>query len=462
VKQGMAAMPAKLNPVSFETVAFPLEKIRPVNPPKSNMKIYRIVVALFLFACVYARPANGAENEITVWSWFVSSTMDKSIKAFEEKNPGLKVKYTYYNYSPQYITALKAAAASNSLPDIIGLQPGSLTQQYREQLAPLNSYAAKEWGDDWASKVFPVALKQLTMGNPPNDPNYYLLPQESQVLVIWYNKEIFQKLGLAVPQTYQELVDAAKKLSDNGYIPLYQGAADGWQNENVFLMIANQLAPGLVEQAQAGQAPWTSPALVSAMEAWSKLFKDHVFQEGALGARAYPTGAQLFAQGRIGMMALGSWWMQESKFPPPLSKYIQNMSGFDFFYFPALAPGGKPSPPVGGVDIGYGLTKNGTKNPNAWKFLASLVEGEALQQALNDLNDLPSFTGFEPQGEITPNIKQMYDRFIADLPHAENQRIAHPEIADALDNALAGVASGTTSVEDALKRIQEVTDKTLK
>jgi raffinose/stachyose/melibiose transport system substrate-binding protein len=388
--------------------------------------------------------------------------MDKSVKAFEEKNPGLKVNYTYYNYSPQYITALKAAAASNSLPDIIGLQPGSLTQQYREQLVPLNSYAAKEWGDDWASKVFPVALKQLTMGNPPGDSSYYLLPQESQVLTIWYNTAIFNKLGLSVPQTYQELVNAAKKLSENGYIPLYQGAADGWQNENVFLMIANQLAPGLVEKAQAGQAPWSSPALVSAMEAWSKLFKDHVFQEGALGARAYPTGAQLFAQGRIGMMALGSWWMQESKFPPPLSSFIQNMSGFDFFYFPALTPGGKPSPPVGGVDIGYALTKNGAKNPAAWKFLASLVKGEALQQALNDLNDLPSFTGFEPQGEITPHIKQMYDRFIADLPHAENQRIAHPEIADALDNALAGVASGTVSPEEGLKRIQEVTDKTLK
>jgi raffinose/stachyose/melibiose transport system substrate-binding protein len=427
------------------------------------MKIYRIVIALSGLACLLVPSANGAENkEITIWSWFISSTMEKSIKAFEEKNPGLKVKYTYYNYSPQYITALKAAAASNSLPDIVGLQPGSLTQQYREQLVALNSYAAKEWGDDWTSKVFPVALKQLTMGNPPNDSNYYLLPQECQVLAIWYNKEIFIKLGLTVPQTYQELVDAAKKLSNNGYIPMYQGAADGWQNENVFLMIANQLSPGLVEQAQAGQAPWTSPVLVSAMEAWSKLFKDHVFQEGALGARAYPTGAQLFAQGRVGMMALGSWWMQESKFPPPLSHFIQNMSGFDFFYFPALTTGGKPSPPVGGVDIGYALTKNGAQNPEAWKFLASLVKGVALQQALNDLNDLPSFTGFEPQGEITPNIKQMYDRFIADLPHAENQRIAHPEIADALDNALAGVASGTASPEDALKRIQSVTDKTLK
>ena len=49
------------------------------------------------------------KKEITVWSWFISSTMEKSIKAFEEKNPGLKVRYTYYNYSPQYITALKSS-----------------------------------------------------------------------------------------------------------------------------------------------------------------------------------------------------------------------------------------------------------------------------------------------------------------------------------------------------------------
>jgi raffinose/stachyose/melibiose transport system substrate-binding protein len=416
------------------------------------------LLTIALFPSI-GRADEQAKKQITVWSWFISSTMEKSIKAFEEKNPGLEVKYTYYNYSPQYITALKAAAASNSLPDIIGLQPGSLTQQYRQQLAPLNSYAEKEWGGDWQSKIFPVNLKQMAMGNPAGDTSYYILPQESQILVIWYNKEIFKKLNLEVPKTYKELVAASKKLAGAGFIPLYQGAADGWQNENVFLMLANQLAPGLVDDAQNGKAPWTSPKLVQAMQAWANLFKDGVFQEGALGARAYPTGAQLFAQGRIGMMALGSWWMQESKFPPPLSQYIQNMSGFDFFYFPALEETGKPSPPVGGIDIGYGMTKNGENNPEAWKFLASLVRGDALQQALNDLNDLPAISDFEPQGEVTPNIKQMYDRFMADLPHAENQRFLSPQVSEELDSVLGGVAAGTVTPEDGLKRVQAATDK---
>lgn len=427
------------------------------------MKRQRWVAALIAAICLFA--AGGAQaasgQVVTVWSWFIASTMAKSIQAFEAKNPGIVVKYSYYNYSPEYLTALKAAAASNSLPDLIGLQPGSLTQQYRAHLVPLDSYAAREWGADWAAKIFPVDRRQMTMGNPPDDHSTYILPQESQVLAIWYNRDLFTRLGLKPPGTYAELVGTAKTLAAHGIMPMFQGAADGWQNENVYLMLADQLAPGLIDRAQAGQAPWTSPALVQAMHAWAQLFKDGVFQQGALGAHAYPTGAQLFAQGRIGMMALGSWWMQEAKYPPPLPSLVKNMQGFDFFMFPALSAGSHASPPVGGIDIGYGMTKAGAKNPAAWKFLASLVQGAGLQAALNDLNDLPSIPGWKPEGDISGNIQAMYARFMAALPQAQNQRFGNPEIADALDNALAGVAAGKLTPESALQQVQAVTNRVL-
>ena len=325
----------------------------------------------------------------------------------------------------------------------------------------MNERAAKQWGDKWAEKVFPVNRKQMLMGNPKGDENYYIIPQESQVLCIWYNRKIFEKLNLSAPKTYDELKAAAKALTDNGYIPMFQGAADGWQNENVFLMLANQFSPGIVDKAQAGESPWTAPELVAAMKAWKGLFDDGIFQQGALGAHAYPTGAQLFAQGKVGMMALGSWWMQESKFPPPLSEFVQNMDGFDFFYLPPVKDGNSASPPVGGIDIGYGLTKNGGKNPEAWTFLAELTNGVGLQEALNDLNDLPAFEGNSPKGDITDHVKEMSARFMADLPKAQNQRFASPAVAEALDNALAGVAAGSIEPEAALATVQAANEKAL-
>jgi len=417
---------------------------------KSWMMAGGVVTALLL-----SIPAYAETKTVTVWSWFIQSTMNKSIAAFEKEHPDIQVKYVYYNYSPEYITALKAASASGSLPDVIGLQPGSLTQQYRPDLAPLNDKAAASWGASWADKVFPVNRKQMLMGNPQGDSNYYMIPQESQVLCVWYNRKIFDKIGLSVPKTYDELKAAASALTKAGYIPMFQGASDGWQNENVFLMLANEFSPGIVDKAQAGETPWTAPELVSAMKAWKGLFDDGIFQEGALGAHAYPTGAQLFAQGRVGMIALGSWWMQESKFPPPLSDYVQNMDGFDFFYLPAVPGAPQASPPVGGIDIGYGLTKNGEKNDAAWTFLASLTNGSALQQALNDLNDLPAFDGHAPQGDVSDHVKRMSARFMQDLSKAQNQRFADPKVAEALDNALAGVAAGSLKPEDALAAVQK-------
>ncbi len=399
--------------------------------------------------------AYAEKKEVTIWSWFITSTMEKSIKAFEEAHPDIDVKYTYYNYSPEYITALKAASASGSLPDIIGLQPGSLTQQYKKDLVAVNDMAAAEWGSNWTDNVFSINLKQMTMGNATGDNSYYILPQESQVIAIWYNRKIFEELGLSVPKTYEELTHNAQTLSKKGYIPLYQGAADGWHNINMFLMIANQYEAGIVEKAQAGEVAWTSPNLVKAIKGFKGLFDDNIFQKGALGAHAYPTGAQLFAQGRVGMMSLGSWWMQESKFPPPLSKYVKDMEGFDYFYLPPLSEDATVTPPIGGIDIGYGLTTNGVKKPEAWIFLSSLINGEALQQALNDLNDLPAFQGHIPKGDISEHTLDLYNRLMADLEVAENQRIASPKISEALENALAGVASKDLTAKEALEMIEK-------
>jgi raffinose/stachyose/melibiose transport system substrate-binding protein len=402
-------------------------------------------------------PGAGQQMEVTMWSWTpIPRTMEKMIKSFEEKHPDIKINFTNYNYSPEYLSALAAGAGSNTLPDIIGLQPGSLTQQYRSYLIPLQDFAKQTWGDNWQDKFYKVDVDQLQLGNPEGDVNVYILPAESQIINVWYNKKIFNDLGLTPPKSWDDLVQASKKLAENGIAPMYQGAADGWQNVNVFLMLASQTAPGEIYKADDGQAPWTSPGLVKAMEKWKSMFVDGIFQVGALSNHAYPDGVNQFIAGRVGMMALGSWWMQEYTAPSPAPNVANWV--FDNFYLPPVEEGGKPTPPIGGVDFGFGITKN-AKNPEAaWKVLESFIAGEGIQEAMNDLNNLPAFKGIMPQN-IPEQITNQFKAYLDVLDSALNQRLKYPEVQNALENALAGVAAGDLEPRAALERVQQATDE---
>lgn len=397
--------------------------------------------------------------EVSLWTWSpIPRTAEKMIAAFEAKNPDIKINYTNYNYNPEYLAALAAASGSNTLPDIIGLQTGSLTQQYRDYLVDITPYAEKSWGPDWRDKFYKVDVDQLQLGNPKGDNSTYILPIESQIINIVYNKKLFEEVGAEVPTTWEELKEVSAKLTEKGYAPLYFGGADGWQHINVFLMLANQFGDDFYK-AQEGSVKWTSPNLVKAMNAYQDMFKSGIMQVGALSNNSYPDGVNLFISGKVGMMALGSWWLQEYTAENP----AQNVKDwvFDNFYLPPYEDGGQASPPIGGVDFGYGITKN-CKNPEAaWRVLESFAAGEGIQEAINDLNNLPAFKGIEPQGDIPQFIKDQLNKYSSVLDIAKNQRIGSPEVENALQNALAGVASGQLSPEEALEQVQKVQDEVL-
>ena len=42
---------------------------------------------------------------------------------------------------------------------------------------------------------------------------------------IYYNKDLFDELGIDVPQTWEELLAAAQKIKDAGYTPFANAAA---------------------------------------------------------------------------------------------------------------------------------------------------------------------------------------------------------------------------------------------
>lgn len=399
------------------------------------------------------------KTEVSIWTWSpIPRTAQKMIDSYEAANPDVKINYTNYNYNPEYLAALAAASASGTMADIVGLQPGSLTQMYRSYLTDITPYAEKSWGTDWKDKFYKVDVNQLQLGNPANDKGIYILPIESQIINIWYNKKIFEEVGAKVPTTWAELKDVSAKLTAKNYAPLYFGGADGWQHVNMFLMLANQFGDDFYK-AQDGSGKWNTPNLVKALKGYQDMYKSGITQVGALSNNAYPDGVNLFISGKVGMMALGSWWMQEYTAENP----AQNVKDwvFDNFYLPAYEDGGSASPAIGGVDFGYGISTSCKDVDAAWKVLESFAAGEGIQQAINDLNNLPAYKGIEPKGDIPQTIKDQVSKYSSQLDAAKNQRIGAPEVENALQNALSGLAAGQMSPEEALDKVQKAQDEVL-
>lgn len=410
-------------------------------------------------ALVAAASAMAAPVTVTLWSWSpVAPTMKAMVAAIEKAHPDIHVQATIEPHTP-YFTAIKAAQASGTLPDIIGLTPGAITQEYRPDLEPLDSFAAGAWGADWQKNFAPALLTQARLGNPKNDAKFYTLPEEAEVLNLWYNRAAFARVGIKdPPATFDDLVSDVAKLNKAGFIGFYQGGGTGLFDTWVFMQIAAQTDLKDLLAAENGAAVWTKPGMIAAAKAWRELFARHVVQAGALSALQYPTGANLFAAGRVGMISLGSWWLQETHLSE--TPALKTMSGYGKFFFPALERNGKVSPPLGGIDLGWGMTKNATKSAAveaATKtVLKELISGVAEQVALNQLNDLPAFNGMEPSPPLTGHLKDLYDTYIKELAVAAPHHIGDPVVEQTLVANLQAIGAGTKTPEAAMTAVQKI------
>lgn len=411
-------------------------------------------------------PSDGGSEDsstVTFRSWApIDPALGGMIDAFEDANPGTTIDATVMG-GPDYWVDLAARVSSGTMSDIVGLMPGAQTQQYRDYLMPLNECAETEWGAQWKDKFFPIALSQAQLGNPEGDDSFYGLPVLTQIMNIWANTDIMAESGAEIPTTWDELEQVTPTYEGNGYTPFLLGAKQQWLNTSIYLELANNIAPGLVYQAEEGEVPWTDPSLVSAFEYWQKLFTDGIAQEGANALEPYPDAVGTFEAGDALFLPLGSQWIQQSDptaDQSSLAPLSQGMNGYEPFLFPTIPGGADTSQLVGGAEFLFGISKD-AKNPDlACKVIADWIAGDGDQVLINTLFDLPAVVGLEPEKFTSDKQEQIYRTMAEDwLPQVQYSRyFREPKVETAVGNALAGIAAGSMTPDQAAQSVQDVYD----
>ncbi len=162
--------------------------------------------------------------------------------------------------------------------------------------------------------------------------------QDGSGTTLFYNKTLFDKLGLSVPKTIDEMEAVAKVLSANGYIPLSFHGKDGWAWPMLFFdTYAQATGNTSVSQVEAflkGEKTFTTASEKLALDALAELYDRKI-----LGPEVFDTDENgmlaAFVQQKAGMIFCGTW-------DYPVLESMDVPFELAAMEFPQVIPGAKP------------------------------------------------------------------------------------------------------------------------
>lgn len=349
------------------------------------MKRLVILGAAILFVLALPVFANGtqqtsatsttAKHTLNVWEYFSVKSQVKELKdlatLFNKTNKNTKVNYVFVPYA-HLTTKIVAAAAANSGPDVVlynGPTIGQLVDAGAlKNMTPYwNSFPAKsQFGSGVIGKV---------------NGKVYGVQGYVNLLGLWYNKNILNKVGIKPPKTISELSTDLTKVKEAGYTGITLTGKPNDQGEW-------QAYPWLAAFGWSYGNPQTGPIekAFSTIASWAK--QGYLPQIAVTWGQAEPF--QEFLTGRVAFAENGNWEMGSAK------------SKANFKYGVEPMPSARKNAKVylGGEKESIGAF---TKSPKiAWQYLAKTYLSKAGELiALKDVGSIPARTDAATSNSVT-------------------------------------------------------------
>jgi raffinose/stachyose/melibiose transport system substrate-binding protein len=331
------------------------------------------------------------------------------IAEYEKEHTDIKIETEILN-PDQYREKLKVLASSNELPDIGMTWSDGFIKPYVEgdMLAPLDDVVAND--ADLKDAFIPGVKESYAV-----DGKTYGLPLELNISYVFYNKEIFEKYNLEVPQTFEEYKKAVKTLADNGVVPATVGAKDGWPASFWFMYLADRIGGStILTDVIKGKAKMDDPAIVKAAEEVQNLVDMGGFVKGA-SALSNDDAKGYFMNEQAAMFLTATWELPNYTTSPDVKQEFKDKIGY--FKFPTYEGGKGESIDsyVGGPGVGLFVAKDSKVQDEAKDFVGYLVKRWG-EKSVIDAGVIPATKVDTASLDLAP----MYIEILKDLSEASN------------------------------------------
>ncbi len=339
-------------------------------------------------------PAGGGAGTATYW--FLTGQpqqgiREATVKRFNAANADSAIKYTEFQ-NDAYKTKIKTAIGAGQGPTIIwGWGGGGLAEYVKNnEVEDLTSFFSENAG--LKDKLFASSFGAATVNG-----KVYAMPAETVApIVLYYNKKVFDKVGVQPPQSWGDIMALVPKFNAAGVAPFSLGGQSRWTNMMWLEFLLDRIGGSEVFQnVFEGKADaWSDPAVLDMLTKVQDLVKANGFIKGFASITADSNADQaLLYTGKAAMMLHGAWTYGSMK-----ADGGDFVSGGNLGYmnFPPVEGGkGDPSNTVGnpGQYLSISTKASDVDKAAAKKFFTTAVLDETEVKAWVNAGSVPVVQG---------------------------------------------------------------------
>ncbi len=245
------------------------------------------------------KAASGDKTIINIWSKdrHDASYVQEKVDEYNKTNTD-NIQVNYQLYTDNYVQAIDMAVQSGELPDIMVQQEQMFDKYVNEgQWANLYDFMDDDMKAYFKDVIFP--------GYNELDGKLYFISTNGTTCRLFYNKEIFARVGIAEPpKTLEEMVADSKlitsKLSGEGIYGFAENMKSASSGLLRSLMVGLERETGLVYGYDFAKGEYDFTPWAESLKLWKELLSEDSAFPGCESLDIDPLRTQ-FAAGKIGM-----------------------------------------------------------------------------------------------------------------------------------------------------------------
>jgi len=395
-------------------------------------------------------------GELTLWTiWNTEprkSALDEIVKGFTKSNPDVRIHVS--NLEPdQYKTKIRVALGGDAPPDIYFVWSGEKMLHAFVRggnCLDLNPYLDAEDGS-WRKNLIDKSLKAYVY-----DGKTYGVPYLLQCTFFFYNKDIFAKHNIEIPETWDELIAVCEKLKAAGVTPIALGNKERWPAHHFPCVLFQRLMGHDAVMAQydpMGPGDYADPGWVKGLQMFDDFQKKGVFNASPNGLSRADSRAMFYGE-KAAMFYTGTWDFAQLVEGGEAPKAFWDK--WDFFNFPSVSGGKGEQGALAGSADGY-VVSSKTRHPEAAAaFLQYMTSPEVARQFVSQCKELVQVKGAVTEDNASWYLRK-YMEMVEEAPviSAWTDTMMEHSVAEALMNGVQGMLAGQTTPEQVMKAVRE-------